>query len=235
MNGYLEIDQNKWAVDEFKKTGNNDAKDSLVDWVLKDADTNNTIGYKSIRICLQYFPEMDDKGEATAIYNGQGKKDSTRYRVRFINKKIDDFTFHSEVATYRTDTNIDFNKNADDLESFCNKPFQPKKKSGKDMIPDYMEEITRPKEDQFGYAVIEQIINTYHRRFSIHFMRPLEQPEETQDLTFIEDDTYKVFLNWGIYPDHESTTPEAFYGHRNDGGLKLPDEDKPLQPRDMKI
>jgi|NorSeaMetagenome_1021524.scaffolds.fasta_scaffold282810_1 hypothetical protein len=66
-------------------------------------------------------------------------------------------------------------------------------------------------------------------------MRPLEQPEETQDLTFIEEDTYKVILNWGIYADHEATTPERFYGHRNDRGLLLPDEDKPLQPRDMKI
>ena len=98
-----------------------------------------------------------------------------------------------------------------------------------------MEEITKPKEDLFGYAVIEQIINVYHRRFSIHFMRPLEQPEQTQDLTFIEEDTYKVILNWGIYADHEATTPERFYGHRNDRGLLLPDEDKPLQPRDMKI
>jgi hypothetical protein len=36
MNGYLEIDQNKWATDEFKKTGTNDVQDSLVDWVKKN-------------------------------------------------------------------------------------------------------------------------------------------------------------------------------------------------------
>ena len=59
MNGYLEIDQNKWAEDEFKKTGNNDVKDSLVDWVKKDTLGMKT-GGKSIRICLQYFPEMDE-------------------------------------------------------------------------------------------------------------------------------------------------------------------------------
>jgi len=70
-----------------------------------------------------------------------------------------------------------------------------------------MAEITKPKEDQFGFAVVEQIINIYHRRFSIHFMRPLEQPEETHDLTFIEDSTYKVFVNWGIYENERSTSP----------------------------
>ena len=51
------------------------------------------------------------------------KKTSTRYRIRFINKAVDDFTFHSEVAMYEDDKNIDWNKNKDDLESFCNKPF----------------------------------------------------------------------------------------------------------------
>ena len=102
-----------------------------------------------------------------------------------------------------------------------------------------MEEITKPKEDQFGYAVVEQIINTYHRRFSIHFMRPLEQPEETQDLTFNEEESYKVFVNWGIYEDEKAKAPIAgqFFGYVNNRGMDLPEDSEanPILPLDMKI
>lgn len=82
-----------------------------------------------------------------------------------------------------------------------------------------MAEITKPKEDEFGFAVIEQIINHYHRKFSIHFMRPLEQPEETHDLSFVEEDSYKVFVNWGLYENAEASAPidGQFFGYTNGG------------------
>lgn len=38
-------------------------------------------------------------------------------------------------------------------------------------------------------------------------MRPLVQEEETQDLSFNEEETYKIFVNWGIYENAESTAP----------------------------
>jgi len=38
-------------------------------------------------------------------------------------------------------------------------------------------------------------------------MRPLEQPEETHDLSFNEEETYKIFVNWGIYENAEATAP----------------------------
>jgi len=71
---------------------------------------------------MQYYPEFDSSGETTTSYDGYNSKKSNRYRIRFINKDVGDFTFHSEVAMYRDDKNIDYNKK-DDLEAFCNKPF----------------------------------------------------------------------------------------------------------------
>lgn len=112
MNGFLEIDQEKWAKEQDKINGNDDTINSLIDWK-----------GKSLRICMQYYPEFDKTGDTTKAFDGYGKKTSTRYRIRFINKAVDDFTFHSEVAMYEDDKNIDWNKNKDDLESFCNKPF----------------------------------------------------------------------------------------------------------------
>ena len=71
---------------------------------------------------MQYFPEFDKTGDTTKAFDGYETKKSNRYRIRFVNKDVGDFTFHSEVATFRDDKNIDFGKK-DDLESFCNKPF----------------------------------------------------------------------------------------------------------------
>lgn len=101
-----------WADATDKANGDTAATDSLIDWK-----------GKSLRICLQYYPEFDKSGDTTQAFDGYGKSSSKRYRVRFVNKDVDDFTFHSEVAMYDDGKNIDWVKKKDDLEKFCNTPF----------------------------------------------------------------------------------------------------------------
>lgn len=51
-----------WADATDKANGNTAATDSLIDWK-----------GKSLRICLQYYPEFDKSGDTTQAFDGYGK------------------------------------------------------------------------------------------------------------------------------------------------------------------
>lgn len=66
----------------------------------------------SMRFCLQMYPKFNSDG--TLNKKGQNSEQSERYRMRFFNKKLNEFDFYPQIAyPYISDDGTDIKKNID--------------------------------------------------------------------------------------------------------------------------
>ena len=95
----------------------------------------------SMRFCLQLFPKYNTDGSENT--KGVNSENAERYRMRFFNKQINEFTFYPQIGSpFKTETdsegnqvktNLDWNHrtypedlNKDFLDKLCSMEFDPK-------------------------------------------------------------------------------------------------------------
>ena len=137
----------------------------------------------SMRFCLQLFPKYTTDG--TENKKGVNSEFAERYRMRFFNKQLSEFSFHPQVGDpfkIETDSegneikrNLDWNHrtypedlNKDFLDKLCSMEFDPKLDDTQEkyyIAPDLADsnaaEVTEgiKKNDPYGIAVTKQVIN----------------------------------------------------------------------------
>ena len=124
------------------------------------ADMKTNVGQdKSLRICLQYYLKEND---ALSV----GQKTSKRARVRFFNKKLNEYTFWPQVGEPHLKDdggfiiNPDYADGKDDIQKWCASQFQPlnattSKKTYVEAGDDSIET------DELGWAVESQTIQRH--------------------------------------------------------------------------